>query len=604
MSYCLNPTCDRPENSDRATVCQHCGTVLLLAGRYQPLALIGAGGFGRTLRARDRQKPSQPLCAIKQFDPQGQAGAQKAAQLFQQEAVRLEQLGHHPQIPTLYAHCEQAGRQYIVQELIDGPDLKAELQARGPWSEAELRALLADLLPVLQFIHAGNVIHRDIKPENIIRCRDRQLPVLVDFGAAKYATQSALGQTGTAIGSLGYLAPEQQFGKACFASDLYSLAVTCLHLLAGVEPLELYRVEEASWAWRDRLPAPVSDSLGQILDKLLERAVRHRYQSAAEVLQALDPGAIALPAAPPPRLTLEVTPARILTGHAGAICAIAFSGDGDWLASGSTDCTLNLWRHDTVWQVAALTGHRAAVKSVAFSPNGKLLASGGLDGTVRVWIPGKSRPLVSLAGHAAGVMAIAFSPDGRLLVSGSADGTVKLWRPNQAGLADSLTRNPKFAAIWSLAFSPDGEYLATGSASGWLHLWSVARQELVSHWRAHSGPLAGVTGLAFTPDGQELVSSSQDRSAKLWQATTGAEVAKLEHPQAVRAIALSPNGQLLASGGDDGRLQLWGLAGQALLGEWVISEGAIAAIAFSPDGQWLASGGADKLVRVGDLRLG
>ncbi|NJO21072.1 MAG: protein kinase [Spirulinaceae cyanobacterium RM2_2_10] len=601
MSYCLNPDCQQPEQPGAGQFCQHCGTRLLLAGRYQPLALIGAGGFGRTLRACDTQKPSQPACVIKQFHPQGQTGASKAAQLFQQEAVRLEELGRHPQIPTLYAHCEQDARHYIVQELIEGADLDAELQSCGPFSEVAIRALLADLLPVLHFIHQGQVIHRDIKPENIIRRRDNRLLALVDFGAAKYATQSAIGQTGTAIGSAGYAAPEQNFGKANFSSDLYSLGVTCLHLLTGVEPLTLYRVEDASWAWRDRLPAPVSPALGEILDKLLERAVRRRYQSAVEVLAALEPGTVALPTAsataPARQLAIALTPVRSLASHTGAIGAIAFSAAASGLRPAAPDCTLNLWQRGAVWQFTTLTGHQAAIKSLAFSPNGKLLASGGLDRRLQVWLPGRSRPLASLTGHAAGIMAIAFSPDGRLLVSGSADGTVKLWQPNQAGLADTLTQESKYAGIWAIAFSPDGQQLVTGSAGGWLHIWQLATQTLEQCYRAHSGSFAGITTLAFSPDGQCLATGSQDRCIKLWRAN-GEQQGKLIQPQPVRAIAFSPDGDSLASGGDDGVLRLWAVATQQLVSEVIAHAGAIGAIAFSPDGQHLASGGVDKLVRL------
>ena len=597
MCYCLNPDCDRPDSPGPGEFCQHCGTRLLLAGRYQALACLGAGGFGRTLRARDRHKPSHPLCAIKQFAPQDQTGARKAAQLFHQEAVRLEELGSHPQIPTRYAHGAQEARQYNVPELIDGPDLATELQAQGPWPEAAVRALLADLLPVLHFIHQGQVIHRDIKPANIIRRRQDQALVLVDFGAAKYATHSALSTPGTAIGSAGYAAPEQQFGQATFASDLYSLAVTCLHLLTGLEPLALYCVDEACWAWRDRSPTPVSDALAQVLDRLLERAVGRRYPSAAAVLQALTPTALSL-AGPQAQPSLDLQLTRTLASHTGAVQAIAFSRDRQWLASGSQDCTLNLWQRGSLWQLTPLTGPQAAVKTLAFSPNGQLLASGSLDCTVRVWRPGRSRPLVSLTGHRAGVMALAFSPDGRLLVSGSADGTVKLWQPNQAGLADTLAQAPQAAGLWALAFSPEGEHLVTGNASGWLQVWHLATRSCQRRYQAHRGPFAGVTSLAFSPDGQWLVSGSQDRSLKVWQAATGALVAKLEHPQAVRAIAISPDGHWLASGGDDGQLRLWEVATWELRAAVAAHTGAILALAWSPEGRSLASGGADKTTRL------
>ena len=118
MSYCLNPDCQKPQNPNGTKFCQSCGTKFLLAERYRAIKPLAQGGFGRTLLAEDEYNPSKPHCVIKQFYRQGQNNAGKAAELFQQEAVRLEQLGKHPQIPELFAHFEQDNRHYIVQEFI------------------------------------------------------------------------------------------------------------------------------------------------------------------------------------------------------------------------------------------------------------------------------------------------------------------------------------------------------------------------------------------------------------------------------------------------------------------------------------------------------
>lgn len=298
MSQCLNPDC-QDINSSNAKFCQRCGNKLLLGDRYRSLKIIGQGGFGRTFRAIDEYKPSKPPCVIKQFYPQAQgtSSIEKATELFEQEAVRLEQLGKHPQIPDLLAYFSQDGRQYLVQESIDGQNLAEALQSDGHFSETQIRHLLENLLPVLQFIHDRQVIHRDIKPENIIRRPDGQL-FLVDFGAAKCVTITALAVTGTAIGTAGYTAPEQAMGKAIYASDIYSLGVTCLHLLTQVEPFDLFDPSEGEWVWRQFLKKPVSSELGEILDKMIPGASKRRYQSAGEVLQALNP-----PPAPPTKLS-------------------------------------------------------------------------------------------------------------------------------------------------------------------------------------------------------------------------------------------------------------------------------------------------------------
>lgn len=304
MSFCLNPDCVHPRNSSQAKFCQSCGTILLLGDRYRTLKPIGAGGFGRTFLAVDEYKPSKPRCVVKQFRPEdrGTRNLHKAAALFVREAQRLEELGKHPQIPDLLAYFEQDDLQYLIQEYIDGPNLAEELAESGAFDEKQIRQLLQDLLPVLEFVHARQVIHRDIKPENIIcRSSDGRF-VLVDFGASKLATGTALAQTGTVIGSAGYVAPEQALGKAVFGSDLYSLGVTCIHLLTQIPPFELFDSSEGTWVWEDYLvERDLSPSLRRILNKLLENGTSRRYPSAAAVLRDLQSKSIApSPPAKPP----------------------------------------------------------------------------------------------------------------------------------------------------------------------------------------------------------------------------------------------------------------------------------------------------------------
>ena len=192
-------------------------------------------------------------------------------------------MGEHTNIPTLNDYFVAAAEQYLVQEFIGGDNLERELSTAGAWREKEVRQLLRDLLPIIQFVHDRLVVHRDIKPENIVRRQSDRALVLVDFGAAKVATD----KTATVIGSAAYTAPEQLKGKAVLESDLYSLGVTCIHLLTQVHPFDLYDSGENEWKWRDYLEQPVSDRLGKILDKMLEGATNKRYQSANEILQDL-----------------------------------------------------------------------------------------------------------------------------------------------------------------------------------------------------------------------------------------------------------------------------------------------------------------------------
>ncbi|WP_026736693.1 serine/threonine-protein kinase [Fischerella sp. PCC 9605] len=330
MSYCLNPNCPKPQNTNDGKFCLTCGSKLLLKERYRATKPIGQGGFGRTFLAVDEDKPSKPCCVIKQFYPQAQGTStvQKAVELFNQEAMRLDELGKHPQIPELLAYFTQDDRQYLVQEFIDGQNLAEELAEKGAFNELQIRQLLNDLLSVLQFCHVRQVIHRDIKPENIIRRRSPLSPplkkgegmtaregdlVLVDFGASKFVTHTALNRTGTSIGSPEYVAPEQMRGQAIFASDIYSLGATCVHLLTERSPFDLYDINNDTWIWRQYVKSPVSEELSSILDKMLQSIPARRYQTTDEVLRDLNKKS-SLPNNP----TLSVKPITTLPPKSGS----------------------------------------------------------------------------------------------------------------------------------------------------------------------------------------------------------------------------------------------------------------------------------------------
>ncbi len=286
------------------------------------MRLLGEGGFSKTYAAQDIDRLDAP-CVIKQFFPQVQGTSErtKAAELFKEEAKRLYELGeNHWQIPRLLAYFEQGSSLYLVQEFIEGQTLLQELQQQA-FSEEQIRKLLADLLPVLQFIHERNVIHRDIKPENIIRRQSDSKLVLIDFGGAKQVTQTSLSRQATVLYTIGYAPSEQMAGFACQASDLYALGVTCARLLTQRLPIQnlhggqlqdtLYDPINGKWLWREHLwekGVTISDDLGEILDKLLKHLVRDRYQLATDVVQDLNAtksSAQAILAIPQPQSPLQ-----------------------------------------------------------------------------------------------------------------------------------------------------------------------------------------------------------------------------------------------------------------------------------------------------------
>ena len=161
----------------------------------------------------------------------------------------------------------------------------------------------------------------------------------------------------------------------------------------------------------------------------------------------------------------------LLTGHTGWVLSVAFSPDGNTLASGSSDGTVRLWDARTGAHLQTLTGHTNRVESVAFSPDGNTLASGSYDGTVRLWDARTGAHLQTL-GHTDSVFSVAFSPDGNTIASGSRDETVRLWDARTG--ADLQTLIGHTDSVFSVAFSPDGSTLASGSLDDTVLLWDMA----------------------------------------------------------------------------------------------------------------------------------
>jgi hypothetical protein len=233
---------------------------------------------------------------------------------------------------------------------------------------------------------------------------------------------------------------------------------------------------------------------------------------------------------------------------------VAFSPDGQRLASGSNDQTVKIWDSATGKELFALKGHAGAVTSVAFSPDGRRLASGSWDQSVKIWDSATGEELFALKGHSGLVASVAFSSDGRRLASGSFDQTVKIWDSATSEELSTLKGHAGF--VMSVAFSPDGRRLASGSWDQTVKIWDSATGKELFALKGHT---AGVTSVAFSPDGQRLASGSFDQTAKIWDSASGKELFALKSHagrQVIR-VAFSPDGERLASANADGSIHLW-----------------------------------------------
>ncbi len=265
--------------------------VTLLNNRYQILQTLARGGFGETYIAIDTHMPSSRKCVIKKLHPalQSEGIPDWLKERFHREAAILEELGeNNRQIPRLYAYFYENDDFYLVQEWIEGVTLTQKQTQQGNVSEAEVREILLKLLPVLQYIHDRQIIHRDIKPDNIILRNSDNLPILIDFGVMKEAVATVLDPYrktaySIALGTPGYMAPEQAAGRPVYSSDLYSLGLTAVFLLTGKTPQYLDTDSQTGEIlWRKELPE-LHSHLAAVIDRSIRFHPRDRFSTAREM---------------------------------------------------------------------------------------------------------------------------------------------------------------------------------------------------------------------------------------------------------------------------------------------------------------------------------
>ena len=265
----------------------------ILRSRYKILDVLGSGSFGITYLAEDIDLPNNPKCVVKQLQYDPDPGVlEMSKKLFESEAQVLYKLGKESdRIPELFAHFEDKGEFYLVQEFVDGEDLAKEILPGKLWSEAEVIQLLEEILEVFTFIHSKNIIHRDIKPENLMRRKKDGKIVVIDFGAVKEISTLMMNNQGQTVASMiigtpGFMPSEQATGQPKLCSDIYAIGMLGIYALTGVKPRELPKDPiNGETIWRNW--ANVSEKTADVLSKMVRYHFRERYHSAFDTMDAI-----------------------------------------------------------------------------------------------------------------------------------------------------------------------------------------------------------------------------------------------------------------------------------------------------------------------------
>jgi WD40 repeat protein/serine/threonine protein kinase len=606
-------------------------------GPYSLAGRLGAGGMGAVYLGRS---PAGRLVAVKVVH-EHLARDREFRERFSREVSAASRVNglYTAQVVDADADAEVP---WMATRYIAGSTLQALVRDRGPLPAPDVYALAAGVAEALGSIHAAGLVHRDLKPSNVVISDEG--PQVIDFGVAQALDATALTGSGTLVGTVAYMAPEQmQEHSTVPAGDVWALGGLLYYAATGNPPFGLgnpahvmHRVLTAKPDLSAVGHRGLSRLIGQCLSKdPADRPSPDRIIAVAAPLAAvrepirhgtpLPVGSPIRPAAGTPSGLFTpsgpVTPASPDPNATTSSIALRPTAR-DRLVAGAPD-TVGTARTGAPSRRAVLIGAGATaglalvpaafwLRSAQSSPSGGRAASSAkpVVGTGPAAADGTPGPTVAaeadvpgvtvLTGPAVAVLDARFSPDGGSLLVAGADGVAHLIDA-ASGRRRRLFGTRGDAAARCAAFSPDGTRIAVGLASGVADLWAIGPGTVQPVPGERRGD---ITAVAFSPDGRLLAEAGLDGAVVIHEVAPLRGVRTISVGAEVHDVAFAPDGRTLAGADAQGRVTLWNVATGAVVRQLTGHGGDVRSLAWSPKGRWLASGGKDGTLRTWDTDTG
>jgi len=580
--------------------------------QYDVLRVVGRGGMGVVLQARDRALDR--LEAIKVLTP-GLAATAAARRRFAREAKAAAAVVHEHVVAIHAVDVTPQGVPYLVMQYIAGKSVQDLIDGGRPPELREILRIGSQAAGALAAAHAQGLIHRDIKPANLLLENGVERVKITDFGLARAVDDTAMTQSGVVAGTPQYMSPEQAQGEPVdHRTDLFSLGSVLYALCTGRAPFRgrssistLKRVCEETPEPIAHLNPEIPSWLIRIIERLHAKNPAGRYASAAEVADLLgrclahaqQPATVPLPPELSPPLKRRAIAAWGILAACLVLAALLGLSSFGAAAQQAVDYMATILKLKTPEGFLIIEADDPDV-AIRVDDNDVVVSGAGLKELrlpagahmVRALKDGRTvrEELVTITRGGRKVLSIRHVLDNQPIEmtrekNAASPGTLGLKR---GPVADNPARQK--------SGEPAPTPVLAGGAKGPLQANAVPRFELLGH-------RAEVRAVAISPDGKLLASGSKTGTIRLWDLAGANLLAEQPaHSHGVESLAFSPDGKTLASGGWDQRVRVWDVPQLNPLWHFSGHSDGVRSVAFSPDGLYLVTGGFDRVVTVLDAQ--